>query len=1110
MPMSLPTRWSGRLGLLVALVAVAFLAPVATATAVAGPVWKITSHHAPSVFQAGELAEYRFAVSNVGDAVADPQRSDSGTPDDSSDDVDADPISIEIDLPAGVETAIKPTLLGDVLWDSSPLFGRRFDDCGAAVAGESSITCRPSVAGSPAGEQGRVKAGTRGLGMLTVFVRVAADATGPLTAQATIAGGGAAAVTVSQTAPVGPAPTEFGIAPGTFVADAYDKADQPIRQAGAHPYRVKAVFGFNLERTFRPGPFDPSSPLMPSIEPIDAVRTIEAVLPRGFVGNPLAADSCPAEVILQAGQCPLSSQVGTLGVVHKYLLGAGGPPVFQAVPVYNMPAPRGTLAQFGLQIEARLVAIVVSLDPRDYSVVATVAHINETLPVQFQELTLWGVPGDPGHDSDRSTGGFDAWGASVGGVKRPFLTLPSECGVTDSTDITRLLSWGGVERSGVSSDPIALSGCERQAFAPAMSIQPTSVAADGATGLVVDLGMAQSENPDGLGTPPLKKAVVSLPEGMTINPAAADGLAACSDDELGLGTNHGLKAGEPQCPDASKVGSVTAYSPALEDPVEGDVFVRSQNSSDPASGEMFRLAMVVKDPERGVIVKLPGSVKADPSTGRLTATFDDNPQLPVERIVVRLKGGDRAPLANPDSCGTKTVSSVLSSWGGHTVPITNSFTIPCPAGQRFSPTFSAGSLSPVGGSFSPFVARIERAERDQYLSEVDIDLPKGLIAKLKGVALCPDSVAGDGTPGVCPQSSRVGTATVAAGSGSPFYLQGPVYLTGAYKGAPYGLSVQVPAKAGPFDLGMVKVRNALHVNPVTAQVSVVSDRLPQIVKGVPVRLRSVDVDVDRPGFTINPTSCTEKQIDATFTSAQGATSKARQRFQLAGCRSLGFKPRMAMRLTGRRQMQTGGNPGLTAVVSQKRGQANIEAAKVTLPRSLALDPNNTVDPKLVCDYDRALKADCPASSVIGKANAVTPVLNKPLVGDVHLVQGITFGKKGNRIRTLPTLLVKLRGQVAIDLRARTSTQKKTNRLVTTFPAVPDAPVSKFTMRINGGPKGILAVTRTAKSRLNLCTAKQTASVETDGHNGRRADFATTVKTPCGAGRAKPAKPKRRR
>jgi hypothetical protein len=541
------------------------------------------------------------------------------------------------------------------------------------------------------------------------------------------------------------------------------------------------------------------------------------------------------------------------------------------------------------------------------------------------------------------------------------------------------------------------------------------------------------------------------------------------------------------CPEASKVATVTATTPLLDETLSGEVYVGSQLSDDPESGDMFRIVLVLKQPQRGIFVKLLGKARASKQTGRLEVTFRDNPQVPVSEMTLRFKDGPRAPLATPLDCGPKTVTADFTSWGGQTASRSDSFTIACTPGLNgFAPSFAAGTLTPTGGAFSPFAVRIGRADGQQYLSGVSIDMPTGLLAKLKGVPLCGDIEANAGS---CPAGSRVGTATVGAGPGSnPFYLTGSASLTGPYKGAPYGLSVAVRAVAGPFDLGMVVVRQAIYIDPVDAHLSVRSDQLPIIVKGVPLRLRSVNVDVDRPGFTINPTSCAPKRIAATFGGSGGAVSTSNQRLQATECQSLAFKPKLGLRLTGRTQVADGKHPGLKAVVTQRRGQANIGKVQVKLPLSLALDPENA---KALCEFDDGEKVNCPKASIIGSARAVTPVLNRALTGPVYFVKGIRIDKKtGRRIRTLPTLLVPLRGEVAIDLRAKSSIQD--GKLVNTFEAVPDAPVSRFELNLKGGRNGILVVT----GGRNVCRGQQVAQVNSDGQNGKRRDFQVRMTTPC--------------
>ena len=883
-----------------------------------------------------------------------------------------------------------------------------------------------------------------------------------------------------------------------------DPAGAPVTQAGAHPDVTTTIdLATVLDEDGR------------SV-PAGNLKDVVVELPKGLIGDPAAAPKCPGAKLAKRGaaDCPVGTEVGFVEVT--YAQASGVEPFLMPGLIYNVEPPPGVVARFGFNILGAVVVMDATVTASGgYHVNLKVLNGSQGMAVIKLKTTFWGVPADPSHDNQR--------GACLYSFGQPckdpspvprkaFLSLPTACTGAPMSFRGSFSSWDApasfISRSfdrDANGNPFLIEGCDELPFDPSIEVRPTTQAPDAPTGLDVDVSVPQSSDPDGLATAHLKDVEVTLPEGMTVSPSSADGLAACSDSQFGLGDDA-----PATCPDAAKIGTVEIDTPVLDEPLPGSVYVGEQRSADPESGDLFRLFMLVDSPARGVRVKLGGQVRADARTGRLTARFLDNPQMPVSRISVRLQGGPRAPLATPPTCGTKTVTAAFASWArpSETRVRDDSFAIDCPAAAGFSPDFRAGTTSLTGGAFSPFVARIQRDDREQYLAGVRLDMPEGLLAKLKGVARCPDAVAGDGTPGVCSASSRIGTATVAAGPGSsPFSLSGDVHLTGPYKGGPYGLAVQVHAKAGPYDLGWVKVRQALHVDPVTARVSVVSDPLPQIVKGVPIRLRSVHVDVDRPDFAINPTSCASKSTAAALSSVEGAVHTTASRFQAAECGTLAFTPRLGLRLSGRRQTKTGGHPRLKAVLTQGAGQANTGSAKVTLPKSIALDARNSSDPKLVCDYDAGLRAACPASSIVGRATARTPILDRPLKGDVHLVQGISFGKKGNRIRTLPTLLVTLRGEVAIDLRGKTSVDGS-KRLVTTFPAVPDAPVSKFAMTIDGGKRGILVVTRTVARKVDLCAGRQLASIELDGHNGKRADFASRVGTPCGARKAKSRNAKR--
>lgn len=935
------------------------------------------------------------------------------------------------------------------------------------------------------------------------------------------------ALALAVTSPAAHADFEFGV--GTFEGGAFNADGSTASQALSHPYSVSATVEMTHEGFFNPG---------------EQLKNVDVELPPGFIGNPAITPTlCTPEQLFQGqgNECPVSSQVGVAEP-----LCTGGPCLGGARPgIYNMVPITGTPATFGFVIGKAPAFLVPELRTGDYGLTVRASRVPTLIDVTGSKVTLWGVPADPSHDADRGTlpsydpdgpGGpqpptdpkpvkncsdpddpfnpaEDAACTNPAGYEPvPFITLPGNCSAGAVRTTLRAESWqdpGEFETAFFDHDtngnPTAVTGCEEVPFTPQISIRPTSTRPDAPTGLDVELSMPTDGllNPDGLAQAHLKRVQVTLPEGMTINPSSADGLQGCPDAQLGIDN-----AGAAHCPEASKVGTVSIETPLLDEPLDGGVYVRSQASSDPASGDMFRIAIVVDSEELGVRIKLAGRVAADPATGRLSTTFDDNPQIPFSKLSLSLKGGARAPLANPPTCGTKTVTSELSSWSAidldnplpsEIVERSSSFAIECPGQAGFAPAFAAGSVSPTGGAFSPFVARIDRPDGQQPLAGVSLDMPKGLIAKLRGVQLCPDAVAGDGTPGACPAGSRIGTATVGAGVGpTPFFLKGDVFLTGPYKGGPYGLSVAVHAKAGPFDLGMVKVRQAIHVDPETAEISVVSDPLPQIVKGVPVRLRSVNVDADRAGFTINPTSCSEKRIDATLTSTQGSVSKASSRFQAADCVSLAFKPRLAMRLTGRKQRRTGGHPGLRVTLRQAGGQANLKGLAVKLPRSLALDPDNAQG---LCSFEEARKADpkCPESSIVGRATAHTPVLDKPLSGPVYFAENKRVNKFGRQVSTLPSLVIALRGEVAINVRQ--SSDVRGGRLVSTTSTIPDAPVSRFDLRLEGGDGGILTVTRTERRRFDVCKGRHTALVESDGQNGKRADFPVRVKAPC--------KPKRR-
>jgi uncharacterized repeat protein (TIGR01451 family) len=759
------------------------------------------------------------------------------------------------------------------------------------------------------------------------------------------------------------------------------------------------------------------------------------------------------------------------------------------------------------------------------------------------------------------------------GPIRPFFSNPTECDASsppvtdlalDSYQAPAALKPDGLIPDGrpdladsnwlvTGSQAPAVSGCGEPPFDPALALAPTSSAADSASGLSVDVDIPSNDEPpaavatdpdDATGAPAhwktnagratahLDKTVIALPNGVSVNPSAAAGLEGCSDGQMGV-TQQGnpplFNNDDPfddqggECPDGSVIGTAEARTPLLDELLTGSLVLGSPKSTDPTSGEMFRLFLVLRNKERGVLAKVAGHSVADPVTGRLTAVFDKNPRVPVENVQVELKGGPRGMLATQQRCGASLWSATFTPWtaahggGGADQARGGAFTASSNCAYGFAPALTAGMSSQRGRGTGTFSFRFTRNDGEQSLRGLTAELPTGLLASVKDLPLCSSAQA---SAGACPAGSRLGSVDAAAGAGAPFYLEkkGEIFLTEGYKGGEYGLMVKVRPIAGPFrgamELSPIVVRQAVHVDRRTAQVTAVSDPFPLIHHGVPLRVREVLVKVDRPNFMLNPSDCSPKQVQATILSAEGTRADVANHFQAADCASLPFKPRLALRLTGRKQTRTGKHPGIRAVVRQQGiGEAGIQRAEVRLPKSLALDPDNA---QALCEFADGTKDDlenhCPKGSIVGRARAVTPLLNDPLVGNVYFVKNIRIDRKtGNEIRTLPMIIVALRGEIAINLKGESDTTKS-GKLVNTFASVPDAPVSRFNLNIKGGSKGILAVTRTRRARINLCAKPKShvAEADMDGHNGRRHDRNIRMKTPCRKRRPSAAKVCRKR
>ncbi|HET7485879.1 MAG TPA: hypothetical protein VFJ64_10965, partial [Solirubrobacterales bacterium] len=674
-----------------------------------------------------------------------------------------------------------------------------------------------------------------------------------------------------------PALGAFGIA--SFDGEVTDQNGDPYTQAGGHPFAATTTIALNQTVDGQGNPTADGS-----------VKNVVVGLPAGFVGDPTATPTLCSEDQLEVGgvfgesaRCPASSQVGTTIVDFQ---GIGS----REVPVYNMIPPAGLPGQFGF----KAASAIVHLDPTvrtggDYGLTVHVDDISQALPILGTSLTVWGVPADPAHDGERGSclGFFGPTGEQcpTDAPRKPFITNPTACtpaGVGLETTL-HIESWQGATDDssffshlppgpptpGPQQGP---TGCDLLPFEPSISVQPTSHSADSPTGLHVDLRLPQNDNPDGLAEAHLKKTVVQLPEGMAVNPAAADGLAACRPAQIDL---SGPEAAA--CPDASKLGTVEVDTPLLDHPLNGAVYLAAQN--DNPFNSLLAIYVTVDDPQTGIVVKLAGKVEPDPQTGRLRTVFDNNPQLPFSDFKLDFFGGSRAALITPPSCGMYTSTADLVPWStadpNDPTPTeiqesTSSFDVtsgpdggPCPTGD-FKPSFDAGTVTPLAADFSPLVATASRPDGSQLMRGMNLDLPPGLTGKLAGIAICPNSAlaaaaANSGTAELtspsCSAASRLGSVTAGAGAGStPFHVPGNAYLAGPYKGAPLSIAVITPAVAGPFDLGTVVVRAAARIDPTTAQIHVQSDQLPVILRGIPLNLRSITVKADRPDFTLNPTS----------------------------------------------------------------------------------------------------------------------------------------------------------------------------------------------------------------------------------------------------------------
>jgi hypothetical protein len=1057
------------------------------------PGWELVARHFPTNLAPEKKGAIQIEVLNVGAGSS------------------AGPVTVTDKLPQGVTA----TEAGD--------FIRNFDvpediviehvrwDCTGngpgeppGVAGATVVTCTNDPLGMPyiLGGAGNTNYGSAGNAQIGIAVSVGADvaesepvdcvADPTMCNQVSVAGGGAA-TSASTTDPIAisskPSPFRF-----TEFNAWFSNADGTLdTQAGSHPYALTVSLGLATGLTSKRELDTPAD-----------VRNIDTELPPGFVGDPTAVPQCTRPQFL-ASDCSASSQVGVIRVDTADAFG-------DKFRVFNLVPPPGTPAEFGFHYEAKTV---VYLDTgvrsgSDYGLTTHVDNIPQDAVVD-SILTIWGIPADPSHNRWRGANGYpcseeeiDTAGSGCSKIEnpdlKPFLTLPTACPVNPVTEAPespkfaiRADSWQHpeeppIERSvlwhdsnGNSTGP---TGCEDLGFGPTITTAPDTAKADSPAGLTVEVkpSVGGLSEPNGLSTADIQNTTVTLPEGLVINPGQAAGLQACQETEGSLKANDEA----PVCPGASKVGTVEVETPLLPHSLKGNVYVLQSNPPN--------LKLLVTAIGEGVNLKLVGDVHLDERTGRLTTKFEGTPELPFTDFKLSFSGGAQAALDTPTQCGTYTTNADFDPWSSPFVADvfpTASFAITegpgggaCPSSPMpFAPTLTAGSTTDQAGGFTGFSLLLSRGDGQQRIEKLQFREPDGAAGMISQVPLCPEPQAAQGT---CSAASHIGHTVVTSGPGpyplvvpQPGEPEAPIYLTGPYEGAPFGLSIVTPVIAGPFNLGTIVTRAKIEVDPLTAQITITTDALPQIVDGVPTDLRSVNAIIDRPDFLFNPTNCTPSSFSGTATSARGAIAAISSPFGIGSCQSLKFEPKFAVSTPGHTSKAYGAglNVKLSYPNTPQGTQANITRVKVDLPKQL---PSRLTTLQKACTNAQfeANPAGCPEASVIGHVTVTTPVLPVPLTGPAYFVShgGEAF----------PSLIMVLQGYgVTVEL-VGTTFISKAGITSSTFKTVPDVPFSTFDLVLPQGKYSALAANG------NLCTSKLVMPTEFLAQNGLKINESTPV------------------
>jgi len=857
-----------------------------------------------------------------------------------------------------------------------------------------------------------------------------------------------------------------------FALESVD-AELSTTQAGAHP---DLTFSFAIAQ-------DPESAadekgVRDTFVPIRNVRTD---VPPGLVGDPSVLglpQQCRA-LELALGECPNGSQIGTVEVdLYK----------FAAViiePLYMMVPPGGdVIARVGFvggTIGTSFYADATLRSESDYGLSVEVVDAPTFIPrLVGAQTKLWGVPAAEKHDTERCIPGevlVDFCTKSPprppGSRELPFITNPTRCGVPLEMGVSAS-SWVEPERFDTKTASFPqITGCNKLPYGPGLTIEPTNRRAGAPSGLDVTLRVPASEGVEVLEPSQTRDVRVLLPEGVTVNPGAADGLDVCTEDDVNFGERVAA-----ECPDAAKLAGFEAEIPALPRRLKGAIYLR-----EPEPGNLYRFWAVADD--LGAHVKLQGQLNLNEQTGQLESTILDIPQAPVREMKLVFKSGFRAPLINPPACGDYTSKYEFVPWSGGPPQIsTSQMTIDegCEGLGGFSPKLFAGSTNSQGGAHSPFTFTLTREDGEENPASLEVTLPRGMAATFAGVQRCEGAAAESGQ---CPAGSRVGRVTASVGAGpAPLWVPQPgkrptaVYLGAPYKGAPLSVIAVVPAQAGPFDLGDQVVRSAVFVDPDTAQATAKSDPLPQILEGVPVRYRTTNVFLDRPGFSLNPTSCAPKETTSVIHSTGGRSASPSSPFAATDCGQLGFKPALAMRLFG--GTHRGSHPRLRTILRMPAGGANIGAFSIALPHSAFLDQAHI---RTVCTRVQFRAKECPAGSIYGEVMVKTPLLDEPLSGQIYL---------RSSDNPLPDMVGLVKGppSLPIEVSSVGRIDSVNGGIRATFDSFPDAPISEVIARFPGGKKGLIV------NSTNLCAKANRVTAKFIGQNGKRATLRPVLKASC--------------